>query len=77
MSKSVSIEISDSGGLNIEWDGDLNGVCCGPEESELKDKLRQLGVELETRGVYCKLPEPDRTKAKVMGICVEGGKSNG
>ena len=76
MSKTVEIEMTNKGYINIEWSGDWDGICCGPEESILQEKLKDLGVELETTRIYCKLSEPDRTKAKTIGICIQGGPSN-
>ena len=71
MSKSVKILLDDNGDITIEWGGDLEGVCCGPDEKRLKDKLSKLGIDLEIKSIQCHLPSADKQSAQSVGICVQ------
>lgn len=80
MNKTVSTVVTSDGIFQIEWGGDLEGQCCGYEETRLKEKLKQLGIELNLQSVFCRLPKENESMAKNAGICIQGfggGKSNG
>ena len=71
MSKLVNILLVDNGDITIEWGGDLEGVCCGPDENRLKDQLSKLGIDLEIKSISCRLPLADKQSAQSVGICVQ------
>lgn len=70
MSKTVLIEITSASDFIVDWGGDLEGACCGPESSTFREKLSKIGIELELRKISCRLPKADSNNAKTEGICI-------
>lgn len=71
MSKEVIIQLSHNCDVTIEWGGDFNGVCCGPQERLFKERLAQFGVKLTPKSVFCRLPLNYRQIAQERGICIK------
>ena len=75
MSDDVEVTLSeDDDTLTIAWDGIFNGVCCGPEETALKEELLALGVELTFEGAQCHLPQKQYQEALQQNICIKPDK---
>ena len=76
MSKLVNTLLADNGDITMEWGGDLEGVCCGPDEKKLKKRLSNLGIDLEVKSISCRLPLADKQSAQAIGICVQRRPDN-
>ena len=70
MAKIINIEMTDNV-ISVDMTGDLDDSCCGFEERRLQEELAKLGIELEFKNIYCRLPIVEMMKAKISGECIK------
>lgn len=68
--KIIRIQLDGEGTVTIDFGGELDDGCCGPESKRLSQALRALGLKMKLNGVRCRLPISQRIKAKLCGTCI-------
>ena len=55
--KEATLTLTPEGDVVIEFGGDLEGVCCGKEDKELREALKSFGMDARLKAIHCKLPQ--------------------
>ena len=68
--KTAKIGLTPEGKVAVDFGGEWDGTCCGPEEKALVEELKRLGVQMDFESVSCRLPAPEARAAAQNGDCV-------